>query len=135
MCLDPGSISVGASYHFSTQERRKERDNLSVVWEKVSYNGKRIRLTDVQRHHISFFHPEALAKEDMLISTLARPDIVAEGGGPNIRIIYKFHENTPVGDKYLAIVLKELNEEGFIVTSYFTDRVRRKKIIWKRTSS
>jgi hypothetical protein len=110
-------------------------NDLSVVWERVDYNGKRIRLTSIQIYHISFFHPEVLVKEEMLISTLAKPDIVTEGGGPKIRVLYRSHENTPVGDKYLAIVLKELNEEGFIVTSYFTDSIRRKRVIWKKTSS
>jgi hypothetical protein len=32
-------------------------------------------------------------------------------------------------------VIKLLNGEGFIVTSYFTDKVRRTKVIWKRTGS
>ncbi len=105
------------------------------MWERLSYNGKRIRLTNAQRHHISFFHPEALLDENMLIATLSKPDIVTQGGGPNIRVLYRFHENTPVGAKYLAVVLKELNEEGFIVTSYFTDRIRRKKVIWKKIGS
>ncbi len=47
-------------------------------------------------------------------------------------MLYRFHESTPVGAKYLAVILKELNEEGFIVTCYFTDSIRRKKVIWKK---
>ncbi len=114
------------------QNRRKEREILSVVWERLSYNGKRIRLTNVQMRHISYFHPEALLDEKILIATLTKPDIVTEGGGPNVRVLYRFHESTPMGAKYLAIILKELNEEGFIVTCYFTDSIRRKKVIWKK---
>lgn len=107
---------------------------MSRIWERKSYNGKRIRLTKVQRHHISFFHPEVLASEKMLVATLAEPDLVTEGGGPNTRILYRFYENTPVSSKYLAIVVKELNQEGFIVTGYFTDRIRRARVLWKKPS-
>jgi hypothetical protein len=63
------------------------------------------------------------------------PDVVTEGGGPNVRVLYKFHTSTPVSEKYLAVVVKELNQEGFIVTRYFTDRVRRIRILWKRANS
>ncbi len=111
-----------------------ERNILSVVWERVSYDGKRIKLTNIQRRHISFFHPEVLASENMLMATLAKPDLVTQGGGPNTRVLYRFYENTPVDSKYLAVVVKELDEEGFIVTSYFTDRVRRARVLWKKPS-
>ena len=40
----------------------------------------------------------------------------------------------PLFPKYLAVVTKVLNEEGFIITCYFTERVRRGKILWRRTS-
>ena len=105
---------------------------MSIVWEKIGYNGKRIRLTEVQKRHISFFHPEVLVNQVVLLETLAMPDMVTKGGGPKTRLLYK-HYVTPVSSKYLAVVIKELNQEGFIVTSYFTDGIRRAKILWKRT--
>ena len=55
---------------------------MSSVWEKIAYDGKRIRLTEAQKRHISFFHPEALVEEDMLKETLAMPDVVTMGGHP-----------------------------------------------------
>lgn len=108
---------------------------MTIIWEAMSYNGKRIRLTDAQKRHIAFFHPEALVDENKLKATINSPDMVTEGGGPNFRVLYKFHASTPVSEKYLAVVVKELNQEGFIVTGYFTDSVRRKKVLWKRASS
>jgi hypothetical protein len=108
---------------------------VSIVWEKKGYDGKRIRLTEVQKRHISFFHPEVLVNEDMLMETIAIPDLVTRGGQPTIRVLYRYYANTPVTSKYLAVVTKLLNGEGFIVTSYFTDRIRRTSVIWKRTSS
>ena len=106
-----------------------------TVWEETTYDSKRIRLTQVQKRHISFFHPEVLVNERMLMETLAMPDLVTTGGQPTIHVLYRYYENTPVTSKYLAVVIKVLNREGFIVTSYFTDKIRRTKVIWKRTDS
>jgi hypothetical protein len=39
-----------------------------------------------------------------------------------------FLSSTTVASKYLAVVVKVLDEEGFIVTSYFTERV----VLWRR---
>lgn len=105
-----------------------------MVWEKVAYDGKRIRLTDVQKRHISFFHPEVLVNQEMLMETLTTPDIVTAGGASSIRVLYRFYDATPVTSKWLAIVVKVLNQEGFIVTSYFTDRIKRWTVLWRRTS-
>lgn len=104
------------------------------VWETAAYNGKRIRLTEGQKLHISFFHPEVLLNEERLMDPLSTPDIVTAGSALGIRVLYRFYNATPVSSKYLAVVVKELNQEGFIVTSYFTERIRRVNVLWKRAS-
>ncbi len=48
---------------------------------------------------------------------------------------YRFFADTPVTAKYLAVVVKLLDDDGFIVTAYFTDKVKRGRILWRRTSS
>src|SRR3972149_3772494 len=88
-------------------ESGEERNNLSTVWEKVAYDGKRVRLTDVQRRHITFFHPEVLVNEKMLMDTLDMPDIVTKGGGHKMQVLYKYYESTPVTSKYLAVTTKK----------------------------
>ena len=47
-------------------------------------------------------------------------------------MFYRLYVNTPVTKKFLLAVVKILNEEGFIVTAFFTDRVKRGGLIWKR---
>lgn len=108
---------------------------MSVVWEKIAYDQRRIRLTEVQKRHIAFFHPETLVNENMLMETLAMPDLVAVGAQPTMQVLYRHYDATPVSSKHLAVVIKVLNGEGFIVTSYFTDKVRRTRVVWKRTES
>jgi len=64
---------------------------------------------------------------------LENPEIVVEGATNNTKICYRFFNRTPVTSKYLAVVVKVLNQEGFIITAYFTERVRRGKVLWKKT--
>jgi len=87
------------------------------LWEEIAYDGRRIRLTEAQRHHISFFHLEALINEERLKETLTKPDLVARGAQAAIRVLYRHYESTPVTSKYLAVVVRVLNGEGFIVTA------------------
>jgi hypothetical protein len=108
---------------------------LTSVWEEIAYDGRRVRLTAVQKRHISFFHPEALVNEERIKETLSKPDLVTRGGQARIRVLYKHYNSSPVTSKHLAAVVKVLNGEGFIVTSYFTDKIRRAVIIWRRTDS
>ena len=87
---------------------------MSVIWEKIAYDGKHIRLTEAQKRHVSFFHPEALANEDMLMETLAMPDLVTRGGQQSVHVLYRHYDLTPVSSKYLAVVVKILNEEALL---------------------
>lgn len=47
-------------------------------------------------------------------------------------LFYKLYEETPVTEKYLFVVIKTLNREGFIVTAFFTDRVKKGGVGWKK---
>lgn len=105
------------------------------IFEVKAYNNKKIRLTDVQQTHILFFHPEVEAEQEKMKDVLKNPEIVIEGATEDTRICYKFYPYTSVASKYLAVVIKVLDGEGFIVTSYFTEKVRRGKILWRKTRS
>ncbi len=53
------------------------------------------------------------------------PELVASGTSDDTRVCCRFFTDTPVTVKYLAIVMKLLDGEGFILTAYFTDKVKR----------
>ncbi len=82
-----------------------------------------------------FFHPEVERKQDKIKKVLAKPEIVVEGATEDTRICYRFYSSTLVSSKYLAVVIKVLDGEWFIITSYFTERVRRGKVLWRKTES
>jgi len=52
---------------------------MSVLFEVKSYNGRRIRLTQVQWLHIVFFHPEVVNQQAKIRRVLKEPEIVVEG--------------------------------------------------------
>jgi len=106
---------------------------MSAVFEVSAYDRRRIRLTQAQWLHMAFFHPEVEAERARIRKTLENPEIVVEGATRNTQICYRFFKRTPVTSKYLAVVIKVLNQEGFIITAYFTERVRRGKVLWKKT--
>ena len=108
---------------------------MPIVFETVAYDGKIIRLTEVQWLHAVFFHPEIEGEQEKMKEVLKNPEIVVIGATEDTKICYKFYPLTPVAPKYLAIVVKILDREGFIVTSYFTERVRRGEVLWRKTTS
>jgi len=46
-------------------------------------------------------------------------------------MFYKYYETTPVANKYICILVKVLDSDNFIVTSYFTNAVKKGEVIWK----
>jgi len=107
---------------------------MSVLFEVKSYDGRRIRLTEVQWLHIVFFHPEVEGEQNRIKSVLKKPEVVVEGATSDTKVCYKMFRATPVSRKYLAVVIKVLDREGFIMTSYFTERIRRGKVLWKKSA-
>ncbi len=61
--------------------------------------------------------------------------MVARGASDDTRIYYRFFRKTVVSSKHLAVVVRLLEEEGFILTAYFTERIRREKVVWRRRAS
>lgn len=99
----------------------------------IAYDGREVVLPDRQRLHVAYFHPEVLTDEKKLELTVSEPELVGMGATEDTRVFYRFFPDTPVTKKFLAVVVRLLDGKGFIVTAYFTDRVKR-KIIWRRTS-
>jgi len=113
----------------------KNRDGvISVLFEVKSYDSKRVKLTRVQWLHIVFFHPEVESEQGKIEKALKEPEIVVEGATSDTKVCYRMFKATPVSRKYLAVVVKELDGEGFIMTSYFTERIRRGKVLWKKSA-
>ena len=103
-----------------------------VVFEVVSKFDKRIRLTDDKYKHVCVRHPEVFGEIDRMKETLASPQIVRRSiYDEKVWLFYRFFKETPVTEKYLMVAARILNNEGLVVTSYFTDKVKMGEEIWK----
>ncbi|OGL43688.1 MAG: hypothetical protein A2161_21730 [Candidatus Schekmanbacteria bacterium RBG_13_48_7] len=91
------------------------------------------RLTAKRWYHIIEQHPEILEQREKVIETITDPDLILEGDCGEL-IALKFYSHTPLTQKYLSVVYKELSPaDGFILTAYFTNQSsNRMKVLWKR---
>lgn len=103
-----------------------------VVFKVLSKIGKVVSLDEVRWRHV-LEHPEMKNQLDRIKETAVNPDEVrASVHGSSVLLFYKFYEETPVTEKYLIVVIKSLNREGFIVTAFFTDRVKKGDSVWRK---
>ena len=96
------------------------------------FEGRAIRLTEERRQHI-VEHPEMAGLEAAIEDTLRRPATVIQSlSDPDARLYYRYYVGTGVGDKFLCVVVKLTGADGFVVTAYLTDRVKKGRQTWPR---
>ena len=93
-----------------------------------SVNGTLIRLTAERWAHILGEHPELTELKSDVLESVSNPDRVVTGNADEILAI-KEHEP----GKWLVVVYKELNCDGFIITAFSTSKtawLSRKRQLW-----
>ncbi len=99
------------------------------IFEIIDKNGKKIRLTNKQWKHIQkhfkMFESLERIKETIKFPLTIRYDEFDE------KVIYFYREYKEMGpsEKYLFISVKYLNGDGFIITSFYTNKIAGSK--WK----
>jgi len=103
-----------------------------IVFEIVDVFGRKIRLTKPILWHITK-RTELKNQVEKLKETIVNPEHIRRSvKDTKVLIYYKHYYRTPVTEKYLAVILKTLNNEGFIISSYFTDRIKEGVEIWRK---
>ncbi len=65
--------------------------------------------------------------------TLTDSDIIKESShDSSVRLYYRFYKTTPVTEKYLLVAVKLLDDKGFIITAFYTDRIKKGTTIWEK---
>ena len=97
-----------------------------------SRNGVPIRLTDERWRHIEERHPELSGQRDRVLETVAEPEVIQEGDSGELLAVRRYAE-TPLTEKYLVVPYRELEDDGFVLTAYFTNVVAsHRRTLWKR---
>lgn len=94
----------------------------------TSKNNIDVRLTDERWEHITTQHSELTDSKDAVIETLANPARILAGGDGELLAVREIETG-----KWLVVVYREQEDDGFIITAFQTRRYRsleRRKIIW-----
>jgi len=103
-----------------------------TIFEVVAKFGKKIRLTKGKYDHVCKRHPEVTGEISKMRKTLASPQTVRKSlYDEKVWLFYRFFKSTPVTEKYLMVAARILNDEGFVVTSYFAGKVMMGEEIWR----
>lgn len=94
---------------------------MNRVFETKDKSGRNIYLTDERWNHI-LKHAEMSNQVEQIKDALLHPDKITNVSyDPDVRFYYKYHKNRK---EYLFISVKYLNGEGYITTSFYTDKIK-----------
>lgn len=95
-----------------------------------SITDKTIRLTDERWLHIVEGHPEMAGNLNEVLLAISTPNMIFQGGSNELLSILFMHQT-----KWLVVVYKENDIDGFILTAYFTSKIEKllkRKILWQK---
>jgi hypothetical protein len=94
----------------------------------LSRNGITIRLPDGRWEHILERHNTLADKQQFVLDTICNPDRILAG---NEGALMAMREIEP--DRWLVVVYREENEDGFVITAFPTRRINslnRRQQLW-----
>ena len=92
--------------------------------------GRQVRMTDERLAHV-LEHAEMTGMEEAIVRTLQRPaEVRRSRTDETVRLFYEFQPTTRVGEKWLCVVVKYLQEDAFVVTAYLTDKMKAGERVW-----
>ena len=75
------------------------------------------------------------ACETSVEETVANPErVVQSQSDSHVRLYYRHYLATPVGAKFLCVVVKAERNDPFVITAYLTDRMKKGEIVWPAKS-
>jgi hypothetical protein len=102
---------------------------MKILFEIQTSNGIKIRTTSSYwKKIISFKHPVIANKQNEVKETLKNPEQIRKSKQDSkVLLYYKCFE-----PYHVCVVVKVLNEDGFIITTYLTENIKEGEIIWPK---
>jgi hypothetical protein len=112
----------------------------------TDYRGRGVRPTNERWQHV-VEHAEMAGQLSKLRATLRRPErVLLSRLDTNVHLYYRCFENTPVTKmeaqsepqhrtqvkKYLMVAVKDLEDDAFVITSFFTSEIRGGAEVWAK---
>jgi len=94
-----------------------------------SKNNILIRLTEERWRHIVENHDDLAGYYDEVLGAIEDPDYIIQGYGEAITALKEVEK-----EKFLTVVYKEFDTDGFIITAYFSSKIKLDKevILWQK---
>ena len=97
---------------------------MNHIFEISDKTARKIKLTKRQWAHITTKHPNMSGKEEEIKKALENPDtILPHKFDENAGNYYKYNKKEKA---YLFVSAKYLNGDGFVITSFYTQHIKRK---------
>jgi hypothetical protein len=94
---------------------------MTWLFEIEDISGRQIHLSKERWHHIQK-HSLMSSKIQQIQETLQKPDALKEFvHDANVRFYFRWYKRMK---QYLFISVKYLNGDGFIITSFYTDKIK-----------
>ncbi len=95
------------------------------IFEVEDKSGRKIHLSNERWKHINQDHPEVAPYLEEIKETLRNPvKIVVYDFDENIEYYYRYFKERKSKSKHLLVIVKYLNGNGFIITSYFVRSIK-----------
>lgn len=97
---------------------------MDIIFEIIDKTGRRIRLTRKQWSHINRKHPQVADYYEEIINTINNPLKIIQPYEGTKYYYYKYIKYKEGPEKYLKVIVKYLNGEGFIITALFDREIK-----------
>jgi hypothetical protein len=108
-----------------------------VLGSADSRNAVSVRLTYERWAHIVEAHDYMAGLHDWVLETVAEPEAIAAGWIGSL-IATRHFPRTPISEKHLAVVYREIDDkDGFVITAFLTSKVEKawkRGILWQRSN-
>lgn len=98
---------------------------MGIIFEITDKTNRRIRLPKKQWEHITKTHSNMTNYLNEIKQTLENPlKIIDYSMDENVKYYYQYIKQRKSQSKYLLVIVKYLNGDGFIITAYFKKNIK-----------
>lgn len=98
---------------------------MEFIFEVIDKTNRKIRLTKKQWSHIARKHPQMTNYKEEIAETLKHPLKITDYSlDENVKYYYKYLKQRFAKEKYLIVIVKYLNGNGFIISAFFEKYIK-----------
>ena len=98
---------------------------MNIKFELIDKSGRKLRMTSWNWEHVIRRHPYISSEREKIIETLENPDKITNSlKDEKARFYYKYYKHRQSTNKFMMVLVKYLNGEGFIVSAHFVPRTK-----------